>query len=43
MPAPDADFVAARAHMLLRATHDPLGRDLTIAAGDLKKARGMVW
>jgi stearoyl-CoA desaturase (delta-9 desaturase) len=29
--------------MLWCVTHDPLGRDLTVAAGDLKKERGMVW
>jgi stearoyl-CoA desaturase (delta-9 desaturase) len=31
------------AHILWCLAHDPLRRDLTIAAGDLKKDRGMVW
>ncbi|MGQ0721311.1 MAG: acyl-CoA desaturase [Candidatus Eiseniibacteriota bacterium] len=31
------------AHILWCVTHDPLDRDLTVAAGDLKKERGMVW
>ena len=31
------------AHILWCLAHDPLGRDMTFAAGDLKKDRGMVW